>query len=76
MSYPAAPFRHLQRLTDHIGLLEHAEGIVPRHDHGYCVDDVARGLVVVCRGAVAIRGTRHPGTQLARAGPGTLTELE
>ena len=43
------PFRHLQRLTDHIGLLEHAEGIVPRHEHGYCVDDVARGLVVVCR---------------------------
>jgi hypothetical protein len=50
MSYPA-PFRHLQRLTDHIGLLEHAEGIVPRHEHGYCVDDVARGLVVVCREA-------------------------
>ena len=49
MSYPAAPFRHLQRLTDHVGLLEHAEGIVPRHEHGYCVDDVARGLVVVCR---------------------------
>jgi len=22
---------------------------VPRHEHGYCVDDVARGLVVVCR---------------------------
>jgi hypothetical protein len=49
MSYPAAPFRHLQRLTDDVGLLEHAEGIVPRHEHGYCVDDVARGLVVVCR---------------------------
>jgi hypothetical protein len=49
MSYPAAPFQHLQRLTDHIGLLEHAEGTVPRHEHGYCVDDVARGLVVVCR---------------------------
>jgi hypothetical protein len=49
MICPAAPFRHLQRLTDHIGLLEHAEGIVPRHEHGYCVDDVARGLVVVCR---------------------------
>jgi hypothetical protein len=31
MSYPAAPFRHLQRLTDAIGLLEHAEGIVPKH---------------------------------------------
>ena len=49
MKYPDAPFRHLQRLTDHVGLLEHAEGIVPRHEHGYCVDDVARGLVVVCR---------------------------
>jgi len=36
-------------MTDQIGLLEHAEGIVPRHEHGYCVDDVARGLVVVCR---------------------------
>ena len=49
MSYPAPPVRHLQRLTDSIGLLEHAEGIVPRFEHGYCVDDVARGLVVVCR---------------------------
>jgi hypothetical protein len=49
MSYPAAPFRHLLRLTDNIGLLEHAEGIVPRYEHGYCVDDVARGLMVVCR---------------------------
>jgi hypothetical protein len=49
MSHPPPPFRHLQRMTDSIGLLEHAEGIVPRHEHGYCVDDVARGLVVVCR---------------------------
>ena len=49
MSNQAVPFRHLMRMTDQIGLLEHAEGIVPRHEHGYCVDDVARGLVVVCR---------------------------
>jgi hypothetical protein len=49
MICPAPPFRHLLRMTDHIGLLEHAEGIVPRHEHGYCVDDVARGLMVVCR---------------------------
>jgi hypothetical protein len=49
MSHPAAPFQHLQRLTDHVGLLEHANGIVPRYQHGYCVDDVARGLVVVSR---------------------------
>jgi hypothetical protein len=49
MSGSEVPFRHLQRMTDHIGLLEHAEGIVPRHEHGYCVDDAARGLMVVCR---------------------------
>lgn len=49
MTGPAVSFRHLRRLTDHIGLLEHAEGIVPRYEHGYCVDDVSRGLVVACR---------------------------
>lgn len=49
MRYPEVPFRHLQRLTDHVGLVERAEGIVPRHEHGYRVDDVAHGLVVVCR---------------------------
>lgn len=46
---PAVSYRHLLRLTDEVGLLEHAEGIVPRYEHGYCVDDVARGLVAVCR---------------------------
>ena len=30
-------------------LFEHALHSVPRPEHGYCVDDVARGLVVVCR---------------------------
>ena len=48
-SVPAAPFRHLQRLTDNVGVLERAHGIVPRYEGGYRVDDVARGLVVVCR---------------------------
>jgi len=48
-SSPAAPFRHLQRLTDNVGVLERAHGIVPRYEHGYRVDDVACGLVVVCR---------------------------
>jgi len=42
-------FDHLIRLTDHRGLFEHAEFGVPRPDHGYCTDDVARGLVVLCR---------------------------
>ena len=45
----APAFDHLDRLTDHRGLFEHALHSVPRVEHGYCVDDVARGLVVVCR---------------------------
>jgi hypothetical protein len=42
-------FDHLDHLTDDRGLFEHARHAVPRPEHGYCVDDVARGLVVVCR---------------------------
>lgn len=49
MNPPAPPFRHLLRLTDRVGLLADTEGAVPRHEHGYRADDVALGLVVVCR---------------------------
>ena len=42
-------YAHLRRLTDAGGLYEHAEGPIPRREHGYCLDDVARALVVVCR---------------------------
>jgi len=51
---PALPepvFDHLRRLTDSIGLHEHALGDVPRPEHGYCVDDAARALVLTCRAA-------------------------
>ena len=48
-SIPAPIFRHLRRLTDAGGLYEHAEGVTPRREHGYCLDDVARALMVVCR---------------------------
>jgi hypothetical protein len=46
---PSPSFTHLARLTDDTGLLEHARHAVPRRAHGYCTDDVARGLVVVSR---------------------------
>ncbi len=42
-------FTHLAHLTDEIGVFEHAEGTVPRIGHGYCVDDVARALLVTTR---------------------------
>ncbi len=46
---PSPPFTHLRRLTDAGGVYEHASGTTPRREHGYCVDDVARALVVVSR---------------------------
>jgi hypothetical protein len=49
MTFPVPPFRHLQRLTDNIGLLRDASGVVPLREHGYYSDDVARGLLVICR---------------------------
>ena len=42
-------FRHLALLTDDRGILEHAKGIEPRYQHGYCTDDNARLLVVCSR---------------------------
>jgi hypothetical protein len=46
---PVPSFAHLARLTDDTGLLEHARHAVARRAHGYCTDDVARGLVVTSR---------------------------
>ena len=46
---PEPPFEHILRLTDERGIFEHADGIAPRYECGYCLDDVARALIVVCR---------------------------
>ena len=59
MSRAAACFAHLLRMSDDTGLLEHARGAVPRRSSGYCVDDVARGLVVVSR-------EEHPAPEVAK----------
>ncbi|MEO7235969.1 MAG: glycosyltransferase [Lapillicoccus sp.] len=42
-------YAHLVRLSDEVGVFEHAEMLRPRLEHGYCVDDVARVLVVLAR---------------------------
>jgi hypothetical protein len=49
VSATTVSFEHLAHLSDEIGLFEHAELTTRRTDHGYCVDDVARGLVVTAR---------------------------
>ena len=46
---PTPTFQHLLNLSDDVGVLEHARGAMPRLDHGYCVDDVSRALLVISR---------------------------
>jgi hypothetical protein len=46
---PAPTWNHVARLSDDTGLLEHARNAIVRREHGYCVDDVARGLLVASR---------------------------
>ena len=46
---PSPSWSHLVRLSDDTGLLEHARNAIVRREHGYCVDDVARGLLVASR---------------------------
>jgi len=52
-------FAHLERMSTPMGLYEHARYDSPRIQHGYCVDDVARGLVVTSRERHAPARVRH-----------------
>ena len=45
---------HVLTLVDDVGIVQHAHGIIPNRDSGYCVDDVARLAVVSL--ALARRG--------------------
>jgi hypothetical protein len=47
---PQLNFNHLVRMTDDVGILQHANYIVPDRFHGYCTDDNARALMVVLSG--------------------------
>jgi hypothetical protein len=46
---PSLDFRHVVSMTTPMGLYEHALLTEPRVEHGMCVDDVARALVVTAR---------------------------
>jgi hypothetical protein len=46
---PAPSWTHIARLSDDTGLYEHARNAIVRREHGYCTDDVSRGLLVACR---------------------------
>jgi glycosyltransferase involved in cell wall biosynthesis len=44
---PEVNFNHLQVLTDHTGILQHADFNVPCYREGYCLDDNARALLLM-----------------------------
>ena len=44
---PDMDLRHLRTMTDDTGLLQHAAYSIPRYDDGYCLDDNARGLLLM-----------------------------
>ncbi|MEV6342494.1 glycosyltransferase [Actinoplanes sp. NPDC051851] len=46
---PEPRWDHVLRLSDDTGLLEHARNAIVRREHGYCVDDVSRGLLLASR---------------------------
>jgi len=46
---PRARTSHLLTLVDDVGIIQHADGVVPARSSGYCTDDVAR-LVIVALG--------------------------
>src|SRR4051812_18163985 len=46
---PQPRFDHLLHMSDRRGTFEHAKFTEPRHEHGYCTDDMARVLVVSTR---------------------------
>ncbi len=47
---PEMKLDHLKTLTDDTGILQHATYTIPNRDHGYCVDDNARALLVAAMG--------------------------
>lgn len=54
---PAAlPLDAVERMTDPIGMIQHAIYTVPDREHGYCIDDNARALMMMIR-----RGDRRSG---------------
>ena len=46
---PLPSLRHLARLSDALGIFEHAKLDRPRPECGYCTDDAGRLLAIACR---------------------------
>ncbi len=53
---------HLRTLVDDVGIVQHANGVIPNRKSGYCVDDVARLAVVALE--LARRGDEQVWTSI------------
>ncbi len=49
LPWPLPTLRHLQRLTDDCGIIQHARFWCPDYSTGYCTDDNSRALIAVTR---------------------------
>ena len=45
----ALPLDAIERMTDSVGMIQHAVYTVPDRNHGYCIDDNARALMTMVR---------------------------
>jgi len=44
---PDFDLSHIKRLTNEVGIIQHARYAIPNYHHGYCLDDNARVLMLV-----------------------------
>lgn len=63
-SAPGVRPDHLLTLVDDVGIIQHADGVIPHRASGYCVDDVARLAIVAL---IIDRGDMTYSRILARA---------
>lgn len=49
LALPMLSLRGLERMTDQTGIFQHARFNIPDRNHGYCVDDNARALMLTQR---------------------------
>ena len=57
-------FAAIRALSDDVGILQHGTGLIPDRNHGYCIDDNARALMLV--NASASLGEEEYGLLFAR----------
>ncbi len=57
---PPLDLAAVERMTDGVGMLQHGIYHVPDRNHGYCIDDNARGLILACRAGADLRHRAEP----------------